>query len=54
MKPSIQVLGGKMVNFSEPESEINTWTTAQNPNAIREMLINLMIKIITFVWLKIQ
>lgn len=42
-----------MVNSSKPGSEINTPTTAQNPNAVREMLINFTIKIITFMWLKI-
>lgn len=51
---TLQVLGKKkMVNSSKPGSEINTPTTAQNPNAVREMLINFTIKIITFMWLKI-
>lgn len=47
-----QVLGKKkMVNSSESGSEINTPATAQNPNAVREMLITSTIKLITFMWL---
>lgn len=42
---TIQVLRKKLVNFSEPGSEINTLnSTTQNLEVIREILINLVIK----------
>lgn len=51
---SVQVLRKNLVNSSELGSGINTLTTTQNPDAIREILINLMIQIITLVLLKTE